>query len=286
MKVLVNGTGLIGGSVIRNMRKAHPQLNIIGSDVNKANLYYLLKKHLIDHAEPFMKAASQADVIILATPVNVIIKNLHQLTLIHLKPSVLVTDVGSSKQLILKNAQQLMKKGVHFLGGHPFSGSHLTGSENSRLNLFQQRAYFLVKGNATEKDVKLFEWLMNGSDAIFKMISAEHHDQLLSFMSHLPHVVAFSLIDTIAPQLRKMGIKPAIGAGGIRDTTRIAMGDPKVWASIFNSNSKLITDQINRFEQKLNDFKKIIEHHDVNKMEKDIDQDNHVRKSMGKDKSK
>lgn len=281
MTVLVHGTGLIGSSIIRIIKRAHPNVKILGSDENPASLQYLLQKHLINQKVDFTTASSQADVIILAGPVNVIVNDLK--TLAHqpaLKPNVLVTDVGSSKQLIMKAAKPLMAKGVHFLGGHPFAGSHLSGSQNSSLDLFAEHVYFLVQGNASHQDVKRFEDLLSAAQVKFRLISALQHDQLLSFMSHLPHVIAFSLINTITPQLKRMGVSPRIGAGGIRDTTWIAMSNPEMWTAIFNSNAPLITDQINRFEKQLDDYKKLIQTHQTQALMQKIWQADVVRQEM------
>ena len=122
--VFVKGLGLIGSTLIRSIRQKHPQYRIVGSDISTATLDFAIEQGLIDDAGTNLYQADQADFIILAGPVSAIVKGLHDLARLELKPGVIITDVGSTKQTIIDAAQPLIERGDIFIGGHQMAGSH------------------------------------------------------------------------------------------------------------------------------------------------------------------
>ncbi|MBW1606308.1 prephenate dehydrogenase/arogenate dehydrogenase family protein [Lactobacillus sp. Sy-1] len=278
--VFINGLGLIGSSIARLIKVGHPDVTIIGNDANPKNAEYLLEHQIIDRQVPFNQASKQADVIILATPVNIIVESLKQLGSLDLKPNTFVTDVGSSKQKILSAANQFVKDGGHFIGGHPMAGSHLTGSENGSDKLLANHTYFLANLNASDDQVKLLKELLSAGNFNFQAVSSEQHDRIVSAISYLPHVVAFSLINTVGPELTELGVDPSVPAGGLLDTTRVAMSDPNVWTSILSSSSEDVVEQIEQFEVQLQQMKAAILNNDKQTVKLQIESAKHDRQEM------
>lgn len=249
--VFINGLGLIGATMARIIKAASPTTTITAFDSKQENVTTMVAAGVVDQTVDFATGASQADLIILATPVSGICESLHQLAQLDLKSGVLVTDVGSSKETILRAAEPLMDRGVQFLGGHPMAGSHLTGSQNSRLDLLANHSFFLVNGNASSTTIKAYQALLVPAQLHFSVLTAEQHDQLVSATSHLPHMVAFALTNTIIPEVDDMAIDPGIPSGGLLDTTRIAKADPDMWTAIFTSERADLLAQIDQFQKQL-----------------------------------
>ncbi|MHA8110810.1 prephenate dehydrogenase [Lactobacillaceae bacterium Melli_B4] len=278
--MFINGLGLIGASMARIIKANDPHIKITAHDLNPSNLDFMLAHHLIDDSVDFNAGAEQADLIILATPVKQIAASLATLAELKLKPGALVTDVGSNKERILNAAQPLMDNGIHFLGGHPMAGSHLSGSQHSNIEMLQNHTYFLVNGNASRNDIKRFEALLAPGKLAFNELTAAQHDQLVSATSHLPHVVAFTLVNTIAPELDAMPIDLGIPSGGLLDTTRVAKADPDMWASIMTSEDEDLIDQLDRFEHQFHVLKQSIQNHDTTTIQHKIKAANHARLAL------
>ncbi|MHA8138169.1 prephenate dehydrogenase [Lactobacillaceae bacterium Scapto_B20] len=278
--MFINGLGLIGASMARIIKAKDPSIQISAHDLNQANLDFMLDHQLIDASVDFETGAKEADLIILATPVKQIATSIAELVQLPLKPGVLVTDVGSNKERILAAAQPLMEHGIHFLGGHPMAGSHLSGSQYSNIEMLQNHTYFLVNGNASREDINQFEQLLAPGKLAFNELTATQHDQLVSATSHLPHLVAFTLINTIAPELDEMPIDPGIPSGGLLDTTRVAKADPDMWASIMTSEDADLLEQIDQFEHQLQVLKQAIQDHDTEVIEQKIKAANHERLAL------
>lgn len=260
--VLISGLGLIGSSIARIIKDGDAAVEIIGSDPDDDATDFLLEHQIIDSRVAFTDGAKKADVIILAGPVSVILDQIGELTQLSLKNGVLVTDVGSTKQAIMAAAGQLSQKGVGFLGGHPMAGSHLTGSENGTVDLFKGAKYFLVTGSQTEQQLRDFQKLLAAANVDWTVTSAETHDKLVSELSHVPHAVAATLVNSIAESVAgdPIGLKAA--AGGFKSTTRIAASDPRMWTAIMMSNSKVISAELAAFQHELSQLEQAIKSQD------------------------
>lgn len=210
--VFIHGLGLIGGSLIRAIRVSHPQDQIIASDPNQAALDYALQVGLVDEATTGLAGAQRADFIILAGPVLAICQDLADLARMELKEGVVVTDVGSTKQAVLKAAQPLVDAGVAFVGGHPMAGSHKSGVQASRRDLVENAFYFLVPTGPVDHRASLKD-LLSGTGAKWLTVTAEEHDYLVAQVSHLPHVIATALVNQTATAFAG---QPLGGTGGGR----------------------------------------------------------------------
>ncbi|MGF2385318.1 prephenate dehydrogenase [Lentilactobacillus otakiensis] len=260
--VLISGLGLIGSSIARIIKDGDAAVTILGSDPDDENADFLLEHQMIDSRVAFTDGAKNADVIILAGPVSVILDQIGELSQLSLKDGVLVTDVGSTKQAIMTAATRLTQKGVAFMGGHPMAGSHLTGSQNGTVNLFKNAKYFLVTGSQTERQLRDFQKLLKSANVDWITTSAQTHDKLVSELSHVPHAVAAALVNSIAEGLADdpVGLKAA--AGGFKSTTRIAASDPQMWTAIMMSNSEVISSELASFQQQLSQLEQAIKSQD------------------------
>nr|BAJ41482.1 prephenate dehydrogenase [Lactiplantibacillus paraplantarum] len=244
--VLIKGLGLIGSSLARIIKQGHSDVTVWAIDPNQDNIAFARQQGFIDQAITDWQAASQADFIFLATPVSQIIEDIHQLAQLSLKSSVVVTDVGSTKQTIMDAAQELTAKGIDFVGGHPMAGSHLTGAQAGQVDLFKDAFYFLIstiKGDDTQR----LQSLLSAAQVIWTPISAADHDKLVAQISHLPHILAYTLVYQTAHTLA--GHHPGIqaAAGGFKSTTRIAQADPTMWTAIMQNNQTDILQQLDEY---------------------------------------
>lgn len=256
--IFINGLGLIGSSIARIIRKSAPDARILGNDINQQNIDFLLENKIIDEATNFENGSKQADVIILASPVNSIIEDIEKLSNLELKSSVIVTDVGSSKVNILQSTNQLVDKGITFIGGHPMAGSHLTGSENGSIEMLANHTYFLVNNNRDDQQVNLIKELLKSGNIRFKEVSAKEHDQIVSTISHLPHLITYALTLTVNDSLKDVYATDISMGNGLLDSTRIAKSNPDVWSDILTSNSGNLLEQIDAFEKQLAALKQTI----------------------------
>ncbi|MBB6449047.1 prephenate dehydrogenase [Geomicrobium halophilum] len=263
-KVVVIGLGLIGGSVALAIRNSH-YVQMIGIDVHEPSLKMATSLQIIDYGDTSAEEnVGDADVIIIATPVSKTLEVLEILAQEPLKPGVIITDVGSTKKTVLSESERLLsEREVKFIGGHPMAGSHKSGVQGSRADLFENAFYVLTTGvGADSADVEeLKRWLI-GTNARFIELDASLHDLFAGSVSHLPHIVAASLVH----QLSRLGQQyPLIGelaAGGFRDITRIASANPVMWRDILLHNKDVLIPMIERWQSDMQKVQGLIEAED------------------------
>lgn len=260
--VFIKGLGLIGSSLVKAIRAQHPTFKIIGNDIDEKTCSYALEHKMIDQAATDLEEAAGADFIILATPVSTIINDLQQLAKLPLKKRVIITDVGSTKQEVLKAAIPLQKKGITFIGGHPMAGSHKTGVTAGRIDLFENAFYFLVETESNNSECLQLQNLLQGTKVKWLLISPKEHDQLVGQISHLPHIIASSLVNQTQHFFEDSPLGMRMAAGGFKSITRIASSDPVMWSAILQSNSKIIVQQIHQYIRELENINHAIENND------------------------
>lgn len=278
--VLISGLGLIGSSIARIMRESQTDVEIIGADPDDDAAAFLLSRQIINKHEPFSQAAPKADVIVLAGPVSVIIAQIETLAHLSLKSNLLVTDVGSTKVEVMQAAENLRRQGIGFLGGHPMAGSHLVGAQNGTTHLFSGSKYFLVTGSQTKQQLSEFQKLMKAGNVDWTMIDAQTHDKLVSELSHVPHVIAATLVNTVADSVGNDPVGLTAAAGGFKSTTRIAASDPKMWTAIMMSNSEEISSEIADFKRELTEFQQAISSRNEEKIIATFTKAQKIRKSL------
>lgn len=259
-KLTVIGVGLIGGSLAMALRKKGMVGEIVGVGRSISNLELAVKLDVINKftTDP-ASGVMDADLVVIATPVASVPEVVKKIAAC-LKQGAILTDVGSVKKTIVKEAEKLLPSGVHFVGGHPVAGTEESGVGAAFPALFENRRCILTPTAKTDKEAlkKVKEiWQAAGSEVI--VMDAEKHDCILAAVSHLPHVIAYSLVNTVDDVRDFEESILNYSAGGFRDFTRIASSSPEMWRDICLLNRRAILDMIDRFEEKLSALKKSIE---------------------------
>ena len=279
-KILIIGCGLIGSSILRGSIKKKISKHYFVFEKSKKNI---LKIKKIDNKIRILKKLddklSDVDLVVLSTPMSEyekIIPNLNK----YLNKNCLITDVGSTKENILKLKNKKLSKSLDWITSHPISGSEVSGPEYGTKNLFLNKWCVVVNDKNKIKQNKLLKfWKKLGSKVI--IMDAKTHDKIFSITSHLPHLIAYNLIKT-AQDFQKKQKKDVIkfSAGGLRDFSRIAASNEIMWRDIFFNNKKNIVSAINLFINNLNSFKKNIENLDDRTLRKKLTNSKKVRQHI------
>lgn len=253
--VYIVGLGLIGASLAMGIRKAHPEVTLLGYNRSQASRDIALKNGIVDQVTADLEEfTSKADIIIVSLPVKQTMQTFQQLSKMPLKEGVIVTDVGSTKGAIVKAGQEAFKHlSVHFVGGHPMAGSHKTGAASADSTIFENAYYIFTPTLATDPSALLeMKDLLSGLGARFIEVDPIEHDRVTSQISHFPHVLAATLMGQAAAYTEEHSLAGRFAAGGFRDMTRIAESEPSMWTSILLSNPSAVLDRIADFQVRLN----------------------------------
>ncbi|BFJ00591.1 prephenate dehydrogenase [Priestia sp. Y58] len=259
-RVLLIGVGLIGGSLALAMKK-HRHVTVVGADINTNEVQVANQLGIVDYvAEDIKTEAAQADYIVLATPVEYTTAWIHDLSTWKLKETVIVTDVGSTKGEIMKAAQALNKKRISFIGGHPMAGSHTSGAVNARADLFCSARYILTPfENEKKEKIDALMHLLEPTGAQFVPLDAATHDQITGVVSHLPHVIATSLVRQVKGYSAQNHLVTEMAAGGFRDITRIASSNPHMWRDILKQNRSMLLTLLDDWMKEMEQVKLLVE---------------------------
>ena len=249
------GLGLIGGSIAKALKENTSDIKIIAYDVNQESIALALSEGIVDQSAPAIdETFSCCDYIFLCAPVQKNAENLIQIKNI-MSPSCILTDVGSVKTDIHKHiiAQDMEKQ---FIGGHPMAGSERYGYVNSKSSLLENAYYILTPNDKTDKD-RLTELrsLVKKTGAIPLILDYQKHDYVTAAISHLPHVIAASLVNLVRNSDSKDGIMKMVAAGGFKDITRIASSSATMWQQICLTNTANISDLLGDYIASLQTIK-------------------------------
>jgi cyclohexadieny/prephenate dehydrogenase len=252
-KLALIGIGLIGGSIARDARKRGLAKHIVAATRSAETAAKANELKLADHCGTDLAAAvKDADLVIVCTPVGACGAATKAIAPA-LKPGCIVSDVGSVKQAVIADMKPHIPAGVHFVPAHPVAGTEYSGPEAAILDLFQDRGCILtplpgVDAAAADK-LEAF-WTALGSDV--NRMDPAHHDRILAITSHLPHLIAYTIVgtaDDLGGHLNSEVLKYA--AGGFRDFTRIAASDPRMWRDVFLNNKEAVLEVLQRFQEDL-----------------------------------
>ena len=248
-RLTIIGVGLIGGSLARALRQAGYCHEIVGSGPRQASLRRAVELGVITryHADAG-RAVEGADMIVLAVPLGAMEDVLRRIAP-KLGPQAVVTDVGSAKGSVVMAAHAAFGQvPARFVPGHPIAGTEKSGVEASVPDLFKGRQVILTPLPETKIDaVTAVREMWCQAGAQVTEMSVEHHDEVLAATSHLPHMLAFALVDTLARMQEQAEIF-RYAAGGFRDFTRIASSNPAMWRDICLANREAIVSMIDRFQ--------------------------------------
>ena len=263
LRVLVVGLGLIGGSFAASLQKMGSCGRIAGYDRKEDSLEEALSLGIIDEAfTDLREAVASADVIMLAVPMLAMPAVLETLKSFPLQDKV-ITDVGSCKQSLVDAARDIFGEvPANLVPGHPIAGSEKSGVSAARNDLFRSHKIILTPLKSTcPEALSLVRNLWEDCGAQVDCMDVERHDEVLALTSHLPHFLAFSLVDTLAGNPENQDIF-RYAAGGFRDFTRIAGSDPTMWHDIARGNREAVLKAIDRFTDGLGDLRQAIEEGD------------------------
>lgn len=254
---VVIGLGLIGGSLAARIRKRFRAVRIIGISRDKRKIALAKKKKLIDAGFTDLGSAFRPNkfddgrqglgevVVFICTPVDIIPKLVSEVDR-YAASGTIVTDAGSTKREIVRWVDRKHFRRIRFVGSHPLAGSHLTGLEHARADLFDGAYVFVTPTKRSDRRaVKTVSSFWRTLRMRVRMVSPEEHDRIVSQISHLPHAVATALMHAVSSGTL------CFSASGFLDTTRVAQGDPGLWAPIFLTNRNNLLTGLRRFESAL-----------------------------------
>lgn len=262
-KVYLVGVGLINASLAKDLKQQNLAKAIIGIGRSSQRLATAQSLKIIDDYQLLENIdVSDADVIVVGVPVGKI-KDSFALLKSSLNSKTLLTDVGSSKSDVVQAALEVFGElPVNFVPGHPIAGSEQSGFEHAVVGLYRNRKVILTPTDQTaEPASEAIKKMWQSVGASVDLMSASQHDAILSATSHLPHMVAYNLVNYLAKRQDANGVFK-YAAGGFYDFTRIASSDPTMWADICIANKKEIINSIDGFINCLNDLKQQIAEQD------------------------
>src|SRR5271169_3132299 len=265
-RVLIVGTGLIGGSFALALRKHFPDSVVVGWDKPQV-LRQALERGAIHEGIPDLTlAVAGADLIYVALPVGHTIELLPEIARLA-SPNALVTDASSTKRSVCAvAAESFHKAGAHFLGGHPMAGKEISGIAAADANLFRGSKYALMRASAKEKTVGARELLVAGFVALIEKLGAEPvwleaeaHDRAAAVVSHLPQLLSVALAGVVRSQTDETGLPITLAGRGLRDALRLAGSPYSVWRDIILTNSdnleRVLDQMIQALEQVRSDLR-------------------------------
>ena len=268
MKLSVIGLGLIGGSFARALRAAGAVSEVVACGRHPDTLARAIELGVADRVttDP-VDAVRDADVVVLGVPLSAM-RDLMTKIAPALPAHAIVTDVGSTKQSVIADATASLGEALpRFVPGHPIAGTERSGVEASFAELFQERRVILTPTEATDPAAtETIASLWREAGATVTQMTAAHHDRVLALTSHLPHVLAFALVDRLS-QMQEQDEIFAYAAGGFRDFTRIASSDPVVWRDICLNNRSALLDALQAYRDELDELTQALRNQDAAALE-------------------
>ena len=283
-KVCIIGCGLIGSSIARAIKKNNLSSKIVSSNRSEATNKKVIKLNIVDDASSdTKKMVKESDLIIIATPLSsykeIILKIKNSL-----KNGAILTDVGSVKKKVISIIEKNIPKNVSWISSHPIAGTEESGPESGFSELFKNRWCILTPSKQSKnQDIKLLENFWKKIGCKVDLMNSKEHDYILSITSHIPHLIAYNIVNTTL-KLKKKKDKDIVkySAGGLRDFTRIAASNPVMWRDIFIQNKKNTTKMIDKFIDNLKDLRRAIKKKDEKKLEKIFERTKKIRKEIVK----
>ncbi|MCU7816813.1 MAG: prephenate dehydrogenase/arogenate dehydrogenase family protein [Candidatus Thiodiazotropha sp. (ex Lucinoma kastoroae)] len=259
-RLAIIGVGLIGGSVAMALKEEGVVKEVVGCGRGKANLEKAQARGVIDHfTHDVGEAVKGADMVLLAVPLGAMRDTLHAMRG-ELADNAVVTDAGSVKSSVVDDVKAVFQKMPDFfVPGHPIAGTERSGVEAAFAELYRNRRVILTPLPETNADA------LNRVDKMWRQCGAEvthmsvdHHDEVLAATSHLPHMLAFTLVDSLA-RMKENDEIFRFAAGGFRDFTRIASSNPVMWRDICVANQKSLNGMLTRFANELHELAALLQ---------------------------
>jgi len=258
ISVSIVGTGLIGASIGKALCSKKDAFFVKGFDASKENAETALREGAICRIANGVRDALNADAAIIAIPVQFIPKFIKENSALFKKGSV-VMDTGSTKELVV-NAMKTLPQGVEFVGGHPIAGKEKSGPESASETLFEGKKFVLTKENRlSEKGKNIVLQVINTLNAVPVFMESARHDEMLAYTSHFPYFVSAALFKLVSEKESSLPELFEFAGSGLRDTTRIASGDPVMSYGMLETNKDNIMKALSEFEKVLKEFRTLLE---------------------------
>ena len=257
--IAIIGLGLIGSSILHALKIKHNnQYKTYAYDINE-KYRSIIKKMDISYkvCNKISEAVKNADLIILAIPVGSMGKVAKEIKPF-VKKGAIITDTGSTKISVIQDVTPFIPDDSFYIPSHPLAGTEHSGPESGFSSLFENR-YWIIISNEKNTNTKALEKLFVKLGAVVDYMEAEYHDKIMAMTSHLPHLIAFTIVGT-ANQLEKDLKNDVVrySATGFRDFTRLASSDPTMWRDVFTNNSDSVLEMLQRFNEDLTYLQKLI----------------------------
>jgi cyclohexadieny/prephenate dehydrogenase len=281
-RVALIGIGLIGSSLARALRRDSPGTVIVACARRSETLATVRRLELADETtDDPANAATSADLVVIATPLSAYAEIGRRIAPA-LRPGAILTDVGSVKQAVIRDLQPHLPPGVHFVPGHPVAGTEHSGPEAGFAELFRGRWCILIALPETVPEAVAAVgrmWERFGMRVV--TMSADHHDKVLAVTSHLPHLIAYTIVGTatdLEDSLKSEVIQ--FSASGFRDFTRIAASDPVMWRDVFLNNREAVLEILQRFTEDLTALQRAIRWGEGDKLQDLFTRTRAIRRSI------
>ena len=280
-KISILGLGLIGTSILHAIKKKlDKEIITFAYDIESEHRNIVSEMGIATFVcDNISEAVKDAELVILAIPVGAM-ETVARLISPHLKPNTLITDTGSTKASVIKDVNAYLPENVFFIPSHPIAGTEYSGPKAGFSSLFENRYWLLVSEIETENSDKLSNFFTKLGSKV-EIVSIEYHDRILAITSHLPHLIAYTIVGTasdLETDLKNDVIK--YSASGFRDFTRIASSNPIMWRDIFLNNSEAVLEMLQRFNEDLSDLQKAIRKKDGKKLESFFSRTRKIRKKI------
>lgn len=266
-QLTIFGVGLIGGSLAKALRKKGYCQKIVGCSRNEDHLKRAVELNVIDdyHLNP-IDAVKNADMILLAVPLGAMETVLSKIKN-NLLPNAIITDAGSSKASVIEAVNNVFPEGYpRFVAGHPIAGREKSGVEAAIDDLYVGRRTILTPLQSTDPTaIESVKKMWQAAGATVEIMDVEQHDKVLAATSHLPHLLAYNLVDTLSQSAQSEDIF-RYAAGGFKDFTRIASSDPVMWRDICIANRTAVLEMISDYQQSLDQIATLITNNDADSL--------------------
>ena len=281
-RVALIGIGLIGSSLARALRQDSPETTIVACARRADTLETVRRLALVDATtDDPARAVEGADLVVIATPLSAY-ADVGQRIAPELRDGAILTDVGSVKQAAIRDLGPYVPPGVHFVPGHPVAGTEHSGPESGFAELFRDRWCILTPlPDAAPEPVAVIGRMWESFGMHVITMSADHHDKVLAMTSHLPHLIAYTIVGTatnLEESLKSEVIE--FSASGFRDFTRIAASDPVMWRDIFLNNREAVLEIVQRFTEDLTALQRAIRWGEGDKLQELFTRTRAIRRSI------
>mgnify|MGYP001164908480 CR=1 FL=1 len=283
-KVCIIGCGLIGSSIARAIKKNNLSKKIVSSNRSNITNRKVVKLNIAnDSSSDTKKMVKDCDLVIICTPLSSY-ENIVSKIKSSLKKGAILTDVGSVKKKIISLVEKNIPKNISWISSHPIAGTEESGPESGFSELFKNRWCIITPSRqAKHQDIKLLKIFWKKIGSRVEIMGAKQHDYILSITSHMPHLLAYNIVNTtLNIKKKKKSDIIKYSAGGLRDFTRIAASNPIMWRDIFIQNRENTLKIIDRFIENMRNLKTAIRKQDEKKLEKIFTKTKKIRKEIVK----